>query len=778
MTVTDSNGLTASAEIEVEFIRLPPPGRVSATATDTTASVTWRAVYGATGYEVEIGASRTNTTTHTATGASITIEALTSGTTHEYRVRATNGDAKGEWSGWKTVTTGGESPPPPTVTAPTEAPSNVSATPAVNSVDISWDAVTGATGYEVKIGLSRTNTTTHTATGTTITIDNLVPQRTYHYQVRGKNDGGPGPWSAWATVDTEGEDPPTPTNEQWDIGYDSDNNNIQMRLNSLPSVIPAITAVELTMETGQPPNLTTVVKTLSVTDITIGAYTAVLSSADANWQTGTWIAQIRYKNPRTFSGYSTTKSVTVPTCTWEDVSPPETRNRVEGDWTDTGQTRENPVTLIVEKEQTRTVTWEKKQQCTSGDTTHYQWVSTSTTETRWESCPADTDWVDAGQTRVASYGAWQRTTQTRGSGQNRECKETRTVESEKKQTRIRDCDPQAQWVSTTSTTETRWVSCPVPPCTWVDVSPAEYQGCGPDREKKQECTSHGSTETRWVPAPTTLVWTAFRDVSPAVTRNRSEGTWTNTGRTREDDINLVYEEEQTLTTTWEKKQISTNQCGTTPRYQWVDASSARTRWRVIPENCGRWSDTGQTRVKSRGAWSRTGQDRGSGANRECEEERTVSREKQQSCTTNPPYNNTRYQWVGTTSTTDTQWVSCPEEEWPDTWTDTGSIEDFDAGTWRDLSTTQGCGSARERKQSRIATWRKEQFQRSNLGNRRTRWIAASRISFQWRDYPEPLRWTEWTDTGQRRENQVLLIIEKQQKRTSHCDDVEYRWVVA
>ena len=132
--------------------------------------------------------------------------------------------------------------------------------------------------------------------------------------------------------------------------------------------------------------------------------------------------------------------------------------------------------------------------------------------------------------------------------------------------------------------------------------------------------------------------------------------------------------------------------------------------------------------------------------------------------------------MSTSSTTATQWVDCPEEVWPTTWTDTGSIENFDAGTWRDLSTTQGCGPDRERKQSRIATWRKEQFQTSNLGNRRTRWVSASRISFRWRDYPEALRWGEWDDTGQQRENQVLLIIEKEQQRTSHCGDTQTRWV--
>ena len=150
--------------------------------------------------------------------------------------------------------------------------------------------------------------------------------------------------------------PPAPTNDQWSFRYSS--NKLQAKVISLPTVIPVITEVELTMETGQPPNLTTVVKTLDVADITIGEYTTVLSSADTGWQTGTWIAQIRFQNSLAFGPYSDVKSDTVPTpetCTWQDVSPPEIRNRVEGAWTDTGRTQQDPVDDSWEKEQEQTM---------------------------------------------------------------------------------------------------------------------------------------------------------------------------------------------------------------------------------------------------------------------------------------------------------------------------------------------------------------------------------------------------------------------------------------
>ena len=443
LTVTDSNGLTASAEIEVEFIRLPAPGRVSATATDTTAAVTWRAVYGATGYEVEIGASRTNTTTHAATGASVTIEGLPSGTTHEYRVRATNGDAKGEWSGWKTVVTTGTTTtttttdpepittewedvdplvhqgcgpnrekkqqrtvdgaieyryvadpeelvcsgpwtdvvpaetrnrvegawtdtgrtqqdpvddswekeqsrtvtydkkqqctdqcggvmynwlsvsttetrwvPDTTVDPPTVAPSNIRITDKTHSsVTIAWNAVTGATGYTVELGIPPSagglSDDSDTARTTSITISNLLPLTTYRYRVNATNAGGPGPWSAWATVVTKGQRPPKPTSDQWNFRYSS--NKLQAEVISLPTVSPVVTEVELTMETGQPPNLNMVVKTLNVADITIGEYTTVLTNSQTGWTTGTWIAQIRFRNSVDYGPYSDVKSDTVPT---------------------------------------------------------------------------------------------------------------------------------------------------------------------------------------------------------------------------------------------------------------------------------------------------------------------------------------------------------------------------------------------------------------------------------------------------------------------------------
>ena len=201
---------------------------------------------------------------------------------------------------------------------------------------------------------------------------------------------------------------------------------------------------------------------------------------------------------------------------------------------------------------------------------------------------------------------------------------------------------------------------------------------------------------------------------------------------------------------------------------------------VIPEECGRWSDTGETRVSSYGTYSRTGNMSGTGANRKCKESRTNQREKQQKCTTNAPYNNTRYQWIGTTSATETRWVSCPEPEPCGPWGDTGEERAASRGKYSNTGSTRGCGPDKECRQSRTVRYEKEQERVCDSGNRtETRWVfSRTATEYRWVDCPEALRWGNWTDTGNTRENEFDYSIEKEQRRTSHCNTTQTRWVAA
>ena len=77
--------------------------------------------------------------------------------------------------------------------------------------------------------------------------------------------------------------------------------------------------------------------------------------------------------------------VTITVCTpWADTSKPH--KKTVSEWKDTGQQRENQLLLIMEKEQTRTITTEKEQKRNCGDNeVKYRWVSATKTktETRW-----------------------------------------------------------------------------------------------------------------------------------------------------------------------------------------------------------------------------------------------------------------------------------------------------------------------------------------------------------------------------------------------------------
>ena len=531
--------------------------------------------------------------------------------------------------------------------------------------------------------------------------------------------------------------PPTPTGSQWTVRHLD--NKLQVKVTSLPTVTSSIIEVRARLEGGSTSDRAKVIKPIGTT---LNTWVTVLSSSDDRWREGAWVAKIRFENSEKNSNYSATKPVTVPRppVRWVDTNPLQIRG--------CGPTRE-------------------KQQVNANNTSETRWVAApedlvwSELENDGEATEVTTAWEDQGSPSLFGGVCKQLQRRTATTTQNKrernQCGGYRPAEP----VVIERTDYQRVTIAET------WGN-------WRDTGNTREHPVELIIEKEQERFSSpcNRRETRWVAC-------AWEDVSPPETRNRVTGNWMDTGNQRENQVLLIIEKEQTRTVTWEKKQQCTG--GGTDLYRWVPTSRTETRWRIIPEVCGSWRDvSGTTRVKTYGTYRNVvpAVYTGFGASRRRKQTRTNTREKQQSCTTNAPYYNTRYRWIATTSTTETRWVSDPEEEWPTTWTDTGSIENFDAGTWRDLSTTQDCGPDRERKQSRIATWRKEQFQTSNLGNRRTRWVSASRISFQWRDYPEPLRWTEWTDTGRTREHPVELIVEKEQQRTSHCGGTETQWVVA
>ena len=138
------------------------------------ATLVWSAVDGAEIYEVECSAwanttLETSETTHILTG-------LTSETEYTWRVRAVNGEIESEWATGEPFTT--SSQPVGTLAAPTGLDvANLT----FDGATLAWNAVDGATGYQVIVG---TSAETPEFTATSYTAKGLDPETEYIWKVR------------------------------------------------------------------------------------------------------------------------------------------------------------------------------------------------------------------------------------------------------------------------------------------------------------------------------------------------------------------------------------------------------------------------------------------------------------------------------------------------------------------------------------------------------------------------------------------------------------------
>ena len=218
-TATPTPEPTATPTPEPTATPVPAPARptgLTATAGDGSVTLTWNnpSDAGITGYELQsrvappapgwsawtaIANSDADTTSHTVTG-------LTNGKEYRYKIRSVNtgGSSKPapQSSPWYVAATPQEPTPP-------AAPSNLSVTPGNGYLDISWDAVSDATGYDIKAKTAGASDWHDVAGNITTTSHRYTTNATIDYvAVRSRNANGAGAWaelsngppSDWLTI--------------------------------------------------------------------------------------------------------------------------------------------------------------------------------------------------------------------------------------------------------------------------------------------------------------------------------------------------------------------------------------------------------------------------------------------------------------------------------------------------------------------------------------------------------------------------------------------------
>jgi len=173
-----------------------PTGLTKTAATSISITISWSSVTGATGYRIFRSASSTGTFAQvgTSTTTSYTDTGLTAGTTYYYEVAAYNSDnGTGYQSAAFSATTMG-------------IPTGLVTTGATyNSISISWNSVTDATGYYIYRSSSSTGTFTQVGTSTTTSYTNtgLSGGTIYFYKVAAYNSFGMGSQSTAVSQQTQ-----------------------------------------------------------------------------------------------------------------------------------------------------------------------------------------------------------------------------------------------------------------------------------------------------------------------------------------------------------------------------------------------------------------------------------------------------------------------------------------------------------------------------------------------------------------------------------------------
>ena len=193
------NDYTGSKTVTFKIIPKTVTG-LSTASTTSSITLKWSNVSSVSGYEVYRATSKSGTYTKmkTTTSTSYQNTSLSKTSTYYYKVRAyktVNG--KKYYGKYSSVIASATTPSTPTITVKS---------PSTKTVKVTWNKITGASGYEIyrKTGSSGTYSRIKTVTsGSTLSYTNssLTKGKTYYYKVRAyKNVNGKKLYSSYSSV--------------------------------------------------------------------------------------------------------------------------------------------------------------------------------------------------------------------------------------------------------------------------------------------------------------------------------------------------------------------------------------------------------------------------------------------------------------------------------------------------------------------------------------------------------------------------------------------------
>jgi hypothetical protein len=166
------------------------PSSVTANAGDNSVTLSWSPVTGATSYNLywatASGVLKTNGTKVSGVQSPNTVSGLVNGTPYYFVVTAVNAAGESGVSAEKTAT--------PSATPPPSAPANIRASAGDKLATISWDAVSGATSYNLywaaSSGVMKTNGTKISGVTTPKDVTGLANGTQYYFVVTAVGAGG------------------------------------------------------------------------------------------------------------------------------------------------------------------------------------------------------------------------------------------------------------------------------------------------------------------------------------------------------------------------------------------------------------------------------------------------------------------------------------------------------------------------------------------------------------------------------------------------------------